>query len=311
MLSKEKFIKQSLELNLFFLRIMKEHLVFVGASLTPKSHNYLNHANMLKLQLDDLLRKTIKLSKGVVEPKTGNTGEIVTNYTLEAEKFTEFYTGIDINTNTTEMELALEDYSGCKSMHKLSEEVFYLNQQIIPVVNETAKLKNTIKTNVLRCKMFTGSYPLLLDHILREAMFYLRMLGRLQEGIETDINREIIAQEAFWNRIMGEHAKFIRGFLDPTEEELFDTANKFGKQFDKLTKEALSMHDNAMSLSQLSNITEDSREATKKIRDFKMQGTEGILNCQIKSIILPLLGDHVLREANHYLRLLNNYDKLV
>lgn len=311
MLSKEKFIKQSLELNLFFLRIMKEHLVFVGASLTPKSHNYLNHANMLKLRLDDLLRKTVKLSKGVVEPKTGNTGEIVTNYTLEAERFTEFYTGIDINTNTTEMELALEDYSSCKSMNKLSEEVFSLNQQIIPVVNETAKLKNTIKTNVLQCKMFTGSYPLLLDHILREAMFYLRMLGRLQEGVETDINREIIAQEAFWNRIMGEHAKFIRGFLDPTEEELFDTANKFGKQFDKLTKEALSMHDNVMSLSQLSNITEDSREATKKIRDFKMQGTEGLLNCQIKSIILPLLGDHVLREANHYLRLLNHYDKLV
>ncbi len=38
-----------------------------------------------------------------------------------------------------------------------------------------------------------------------------------------------------------------------------------------------------------------------------MKGTEGLLNCKIKSIILPLLGDHVLREANHYLRLLNNY----
>ena len=26
--------------------------------------------------------------------------------------------------------------------------------------------------------------------------------------------------------------------------------------------------------------------------------------CQIRSVILPLLADHVLREANHYLRLL-------
>ncbi len=307
MLSKEKFIKQSLELNLFFLRIMKEHLVFVGASLMPRSQNYLHYADMLKEQLDGLLRKTIKLSSGIIDPNIGNTGEIITNYTLEAERATEFYTGININTNTTEMELSLGDYQNSKTLDGLSEEVFYLNKEIIPVVNETAKLKNKIKVNVLKCKMFTGSYPLLVDHILREAMFYLRMLGRLQERVEMDINKEMVDQEAFWNRIMAEHSKFIRGFLDPTEEELFNVANKFGKQFDRLTEEALTMHDNTISLAHISTVTEESREATKDIRDFKMKGTEGLLNCKIKSIILPLLGDHVLREANHYLRLLNNY----
>ena len=29
---------------------------------------------------------------------------------------------------------------------------------------------------------------------------------------------------------------------------------------------------------------------------FKRQGTEGILACKIRSIIIPLLGDHVLRK---------------
>ncbi|MEN6317078.1 MAG: DUF2935 domain-containing protein, partial [Clostridiaceae bacterium] len=28
------------------------------------------------------------------------------------------------------------------------------------------------------------------------------------------------------------------------------------------------------------------------------------LECKVKSIIIPLLGDHVIREASHYLRLL-------
>jgi len=205
------------------------------------------------------------------------------------------------------MELSLGDYQNSKTLDGLSEEVFYLNKEIIPVVNETAKLKNKIKVNVLKCKMFTGSYPLLVDHILREAMFYLRMLGRLQERVEMDINKEMADQEAFWNRIMAEHSKFIRGYLDPTEEELFNVADMFGKQFDRLTEEALTMHDNTISLAHISTVTEESREATKDIRDFKMKGTEGLLNCKIKSIILPLLGDHVLREANHYLRLLNNY----
>ena len=31
---------------------------------------------------------------------------------------------------------------------------------------------------------------------------------------------------------------------------------------------------------------------------------DGIDACRIRSIILPLLADHVLREANHYIRLL-------
>ena len=43
------------------------------------------------------------------------------------------------------------------------------------------------------------------------------------------------------------------------------------------------------------------------IREFKTAGTEGITDCKIRSIILPLLADHVLREANHYLRILADH----
>ena len=42
---------------------------------------------------------------------------------------------------------------------------------------------------------------------------------------------------------MGEHAMFIRGLLDPTEEELFNVADAFGNEFKQLTKEALSAMD--------------------------------------------------------------------
>ncbi len=45
-------------------------------------------------------------------------------------------------------------------------------------------------------------------------------------------------------------------------------------------------------------------EETLKYRDFKLAGTKGINDCEIRSIILPLLADHVLREANHYIRIL-------
>jgi hypothetical protein len=139
---------------------------------------------------------------------------------------------------------------------------------------------------------------------LREARLYLRTVQRLQKREEVNAQRELFDQEYFWNRIMAEHSKFIRGLLDPTENELIRTANNFGNEFDQLTVEAKKAIDNTIPISK---VTADSLKATKDIRDFKAQGTKGILDCKIKSIIIPLLGDHVFREASHYLRLLRMF----
>ena len=50
---------------------------------------------------------------------------------------------------------------------------------------------------------------------------------------------------------------------------------------------------------------QESLNETLRFRDFKTAGVQGIEDCKIRSVILPLLADHVLREANHYIRLLN------
>ena len=131
------------------------------------------------------------------------------------------------------------------------------------------------------------------------------MIKRLQNNSDIDTEKEAFQQEAFWNRIMAEHSKFIRGLLDPTEENLIKTANQFGNEFDELTEEARRAMDRTMPTN---NVTEESLEATIRLRDFKRAGTEGLLDCKIKSIIIPLLGDHVLREANHFIRLLQMFE---
>jgi hypothetical protein len=60
----------------------------------------------------------------------------------------------------------------------------------------------------------------------------------------------------------------------------------------------------------LSDLTSNTLEEATKLRDFKAQGTEGLLSCKIKSIMVPLLGDHVLREANHYINLLETFSNM-
>jgi len=184
--------------------------------------------------------------------------------------------------------------------------VYMLNQKAMGLISGLIQFKTIIISNVLTCKMFTVNYPLLIDHILREAKLYLRMIQRLQNREVISVENEAYEQESFWNRIMAEHSKFIRGLLDPTEDELINKANDFANEFDQLTEEAKAAMDKTTPLTKL---TDDSLTATKEISEFKAQGTNGLIECKIKSIIIPLLGDHTLREANHYLRLLKIFKK--
>ncbi|MBB6218152.1 hypothetical protein HNQ80_004292 [Anaerosolibacter carboniphilus] len=306
MLPGSDFVRQSLELHLFFARIMKEHSFFLELGFTPRDTNFTQKADDFRREFDMLLGDVISLSNGIVSTAVLQSGEVITPYTLRAEMASSYFTGVRIPIELTQAEAGLMG-GGLMAVNPMYEQrVFLINQRAISLTTALIQFKATILSNVLSCKMFTINYPLLIDHIMREAKFYLGMLQRLQNREIIDIEREAMEQELFWNRIMAEHAKFIRGLLDPTENELINTANDFSNEFDKLIEETKAAMDRTIPMEK---ITDDSFKATKAIRDFKAQGTQGLIECKIKSIIIPLLGDHTLREANHYLRLLKIFKK--
>ncbi|HHW30811.1 MAG TPA: DUF2935 domain-containing protein [Clostridiaceae bacterium] len=304
MLSTIEFVKQSLGLHLFFARIMKEHSFFLEVGFTPRDANFTQQADIFRREFDRILRDAISLSNGVVNREVLQSGEVVTPFTLKAEMVTIFFTGVQIPTQLTQAEAELTGDGMIAVNPMLEQSVSALNQRAINATAALIRFKEDILSNVLKGKMFTFNYPLLILHITREAELYLMQLGKLQRKEKINLEREAYELEFFWNRQMAEHAKFIRGLLDPTEDNLIDQANNFGKEFDQLTKEAKAAMD---ATAPKSNVTARSLKATENLRDFKAQGTQGILACKIRSIIIPLLGDHVLREANHYLRLLKMF----
>ena len=108
--------------------------------------------------------------------------------------------------------------------------------------------------------------------------------------------RNMQQTEQFWNQIMMEHAMFIRGLLDPSENELIETSDTFAKDYARLLSDCRKTLDLSITIDTKASLNE-----TLKFRDFKSAGTKGIQECRIRSVILPLLADHVLREANHYI----------
>lgn len=304
MINNQKYVILSLELHLFFSRIMKEHSIFLEAGFTPKDSKLASEADHYKTQFEKLLYCAISASNGVIISNVLNSGEIFTDYTFSTEQTTSKYTGIEINQNITIAELKLHSGTNPQVSPELINYVTMLNCNAIKLLDGLIKLKERILNGMLSCTLFTVNYPLLIEHILREANLYRSFVVDLENKINIE-SKDIKETELFWDQIMMEHALFIRGLLDPSEGELVNASNNFANEYKDLMEEAQNMTNIT-----IDSLTNETLNQTIKFKDFKQAGTIGIDQCKIKSIILPLLADHVLREANHYVRILESYTNM-
>ena len=294
----EKYVTASLETHLFFGRMMKEHALFLLVAFPTGEAGYRNKADWYRNEFEKILRQTVCLADGMVGEDVLCSGEVFTEFTVMAEQQTGRLTKVPIDFWITQAEKRLR--AGCAECMdgRMGQQVRQLNQRVLQLLNGLIMFKEQILQEVLSCRLFTANYPLLIEHIIREAKLYQQTIAALEEGTCV-LSGNRAGTERFWNQIMMEHALFIRGMLDPTECELMETADTFAGDYCRLIEEARQQDCRTMN-----TLTRRTLETTERYRDFKAAGAKGIAGCDIRSVILPLLADHVLREANHYLRIL-------
>lgn len=286
------YIQNSLELHLFFDRIMKEHSFFLEIAFPEKNKKWKDVAKNFQNVFSNILNQVINLASGNIPSSFLKSEEIVTKNTLQAEIKSSYLTGKSIDTNLTIKELNLKAGTIQKNVSELIYQLEQINKQTLPFIQNLIDFKTDILNQVQSCQMFTLNYPLLISHIINEAKMYHFLLSQIEQG-KFAMNKQ--EQNLFWNNIMKEHAEFIRGLLDPTEKELIKTADQFSNQYAEIIEKY-----------RFNSLSQVSLNETIQFQKFKVAGEEGILNCQVKSIIVPLLADHVVREANHFIHLLQN-----
>lgn len=297
----KNYVVTSLETHLFFARIMKEHSLFLLASFPEKEVNFKKDADWYREQFERALSAVVRLANGNVGESILDSGEVVTEFTQKAERQTRKLTGISIDIRITQAQERLQAGYMENVDSDMVQRVRRLNQRILRLLDGLIDLKERILKEVLSCELYTTNYPLLIEHILREAKLYRQTIMDVENGCVQEMSSK--TTQMFWNQIMMEHAEFIRGLLDPTEYELIHTADDFARDYCELLDAAQKQDCRVRD-----ELTRKTLETTEKYRDFKMAGADGITKCNIRSIILPLLADHVLREANHYLRLLKKVE---
>jgi len=175
---------------------------------------------------------------------------------------------------------------------------------LIEAVKAIIEFKAELLRLIIQCRKAPGSnYPLLLDHIRREAE---RFLSLLQKPVPQDSLDLLLEQEAFWLRIMKEHIEFVIHLLDPSERELIEQAETFRKTFSRLLETArdlLSMNEvMPKNFNTVIRFTRDVVRNTMQLRDFKAAAFELATLCELLSIVsTPLLLDHIRREADKFL----------
>jgi hypothetical protein len=249
-----QFVKNSLEENRFWLRIMMEHAFFLRLGF-PKSATVL--IKQAKEFQDIFARQLNRAQKTPPEP----------------------------------------------------ELVRRLNNNSIILTRRIAAFKLRVFNDIVTCRIRGFNFPLLVDHIRREALFFLKTLLQLNRGIVQPVKDEIIEDNVFFLRIMAEHSKFISHLLDPSEKKLIIKANQFGRGFDNLLAQARNIQ--LPTKRSAINFLNKVEGATTELRDFKRQATRLIEQCQIKSIIDPRLAAHVTREAMKFLEIIERLEERV
>ena len=58
----------------------------------------------------------------------------------------------------------------------------------------------------------------------------------------------------------------------------------------------------------LGQFLDQNRVSVKSLRDFKQTARDLIYQCKVKSLIHPLLADHVFREAERFLEIIDMFE---
>lgn len=191
------------------------------------------------------------------------------------------------------------------------QQIQAFNSQVYQEVASIWAYKRKVLGLILRCKITTNNYPLLVDHTSREAAYFANRLKELNEGKLQPLPEAIIEENIFFLKIMADHAKFIGHLLDPSERKLVDQAREFSHDFDQLMYQAIdldSMRPQSETPPLLNQFLDQNRVSVVSLRDFKKTARDLIEECRIKSNIHPLLADHVFREAERFIEIIDIFE---
>ena len=150
-MNQNDYVRLSLELHLFFDRIMKEHSFFLETAFMEKNKDYKRIANNFKNNFSNILSQIVNLANNNVSEGFLKANEMITANTLESEVKTSDLLGVEIDTNITKKQERLK--SGRTNINQeLINSISSINRKTLPLIQNLIDFKNDILNNVFLVK---------------------------------------------------------------------------------------------------------------------------------------------------------------
>ena len=132
-MNQNDYVRLSLELHLFFDRIMKEHSFFLETAFTEKDNNLKRIAWDFQKNFSIILTRVINLANNNVSQAFLSSNEMITTNTFEAERKTSNLSGVEIDTNITRQQQQLR--SGITNANEqLANSISTINRNTLPPI---------------------------------------------------------------------------------------------------------------------------------------------------------------------------------
>ena len=301
MLDEQTFLEQSLNSNLFYLRTLRDFCINIQLSFYG-NNEYIERATVLAKRSQDLGRELITYTNGIIPEASAEYQIYFTDYTLATEKLTEKLFNINLATDITESELNLTIGTNQAPTLEDIKEIENFNARALTLATEFIDFAEDIRSKLINNELFSYSYPLLYDYMIRTINIYQEELIRLKAKIVKDPIL-VVDTEYSYNITMYELISFLRGLINPNAEKYITELNELlNEEYPKLLDDY-----NNLPLSPENQImlSEESIRLLRKTRLLIIDMLKDLLNANLYFIIEPLAIDNFYRNTNYFLYILN------
>lgn len=301
MLKEQDFLEQSLNSNLFYLRTLRDFCINIQLSFYGNSE-YIGRASSLAKQSQDLGRELVTYTNGII-PKDAKEYQLYyTDYTLATEKLTEELFNLNLATDITEnisnLTVGTNQAPTLENIKKIED----FNKKALTIATEFVDLAEEIRKKLLNNELFSYSYPLLYDYMIRTINIYKAELVRLEEKTVKDPIL-VVDTEYDYNITVYEIISFLRGLINPNAESYISVLNEllneeYPKLLDDYNNLPLSPENQLM-------LSEESLRLLRKTRILIKDMLKDLLDANLYFIIEPLAIDNFYRNTNYFLYIID------
>lgn len=295
------FVTDSININLYFLRTLREFCLTIQLSSLDDNEKDIQIAKDIALRCEELGRNLVLYSKGNVSQKALDYQVFFTEFTLPMEELTEKLFNVKLATDITREEMQLSSENSSYPSSEVVNNIMKFNEEALNICNQLRELCVSLFVRQRSNNLFLYIYPSLLLFMIREIDIYKLELERLIN--KSTVDPIYVADiELLYSSVMQAVAGFLSGLVDPYNQDVVKEFQNFSDKF----KEQVSLYREVpLSPSSQVELIDSSMILVDEFHEFMKGIIQDVLASKINFIIEPLFLDNMYTEINYFRYLLS------